>query len=394
MPKITTCPNCRKGELTVFYEVPRVPVHSVLQMPTREVAVNFPKGDIALGKCDFCGFIANTVFDPTVHNYSADYEETQGFSGTFQAFHHRLAAELIEKYDLHGKKVIEIGCGKGEFLTLLCEMGKNTGVGFDPAFVAARNPATGDTKIEFVADFYGEKYAHVQGDFYCCKMTLEHIPDTANFVETVRRSVGDLYDSVVFFQIPDMHRVLKDLAFWDIYYEHCSYFTAESLEVLFRQSGFDILEVWTDYDDQYLMISTKPSRTPATTVARPDLTVLNQEIEFFVRNQKERMASWKSKLQQTVKSGQRAVIWGSGSKGVAFLTALNLYTPDSEIEYVVDINPFREGKYMAGTGQEIVSPKFLKNYKPDLAIAMNPIYQPEIKADLEKMGLSTEVVAV
>jgi hypothetical protein len=61
---------------------------------------------------------------------------------------------------------------------------------------------------------------------------------------------------------------------------------------------------------------------------------------------------------------------------------------------VVDINPFREGKYMAGTGQEIVSPAFLKRYKPDLAIAMNPIYQKEIKADLEKMGLSTEVVSV
>jgi hypothetical protein len=49
---------------------------------------------------------------------------------------------------------------------------------------------------------------------------------------------------------------------------------------------------------------------------------------------------------------------------------------------------------MAGTGQEIVAPAFLEQYKPDLAIAMNPIYQPEIKADLEKMGLSTEVVSV
>jgi SAM-dependent methyltransferase len=394
MPEIKTCPNCLKGDLTVFYEVPRVPVHSVLQMPTREVAVNFPKGDIALGRCSDCGFIANTVFDPTVHNYSADYEETQGFSGTFQAFHRRLASELIDKYNLHGKKIIEIGCGKGEFLSLLCEMGGNSGVGFDPAFVSSRNPYTGEAKVEFVADFYGEKYANVQGDFVCCKMTLEHIPDVANFVGTVRRSVGDRYDSVVFFQVPDMHRVLRDLAFWDIYYEHCSYFTAESLSLLFRQSGFDVLEVWTDYDGQYLMISTKPSRTPATAVEKPDLTVLDQEIEYFTSNQKARMASWKNKLEQTKNNGKRAVVWGSGSKGVAFLTALNLHTPDSEIEYVVDINPFREGKYMAGTGQEIVSPAFLKGYKPDLAIAMNPIYQPEIKADLEKLGLSTEVVAV
>ena len=226
--------------MNVFYEVPRVPVHSVLLMPTRDVAVNFPKGDIALGHCSHCGFIANTVFDPTVHNYSAQYEETQGFSGTFQAFHRRLAEEMIEKYDLHGKKMIEIGCGKGEFLSLLCEMGNNSGVGFDPAFVSERNPSAGDTKVEFVADFYGEKYAHVQGDFVCCKMTLEHIPDTANFVRTVRRSVGDRYDTVVFFQVPDMTRVLRDLAFWDIYYEHCSYFSAESLKLLFEEQGFDV----------------------------------------------------------------------------------------------------------------------------------------------------------
>ena len=71
MPEIKTCPNCLKGDMTVFYQVPRVPVHSVLLMPTRDIAVNFPKGDIALGHCSHCGFIANTLFDPTVHNYSA-----------------------------------------------------------------------------------------------------------------------------------------------------------------------------------------------------------------------------------------------------------------------------------------------------------------------------------
>jgi SAM-dependent methyltransferase len=394
MPEIKTCPNCLKGDMSVFYQVPRVPVHSVLLMPTRDIAVNFPKGDIALGHCSYCGFIANTLFDPTVHNYSAQYEETQGFSGTFQAFHRKLAEEMIEKYDLHGKKMIEIGCGKGEFLSLLCEIGKNTGVGFDPAFVSDRNPSAGDKNVEFVADFYSEKYTHVQGDFVCCKMTLEHIPDTASFMRTVRRSIGDRHDTVVFFQVPDMSRVLRDLAFWDIYYEHCSYFSAESLKLLFQETGFDVMDVWTDYDDQYLMITATPSKTTPISVPKPDSTRVDQDIAFFTEHQAARMATWKSKLEETRSSGKRAVVWGSGSKGVAFLTALNQHTPDREIEYAVDINPFREGKYMAGTGQEIVSPAFLKRYKPDLAIAMNPIYQPEIKADLEKLGLSTEVVSV
>jgi SAM-dependent methyltransferase len=394
MPKLNTCPNCLKGKMSVFYEVPRVPVHSVLLMPTRDIAVNFPKGDIALGHCSHCGFISNTVFDPTVHNYSAQYEETQGFSGTFQAFHRKLAEQMIDKYDLHGKKMIEIGCGKGEFLSMLCEIGKNTGVGFDPAFVSERNPSAANTGVEFVADFYSEKYTDVQGDFVCCKMTLEHIPDTANFMRTVRRSIGDRYETVVFFQVPDMSRVLKDLAFWDIYYEHCSYFSAESLKLLFEEQGFDVMDVWTDYDDQYLMITAMPSRTTPLSVPKPDPTRVDNDIKYFTEHQAARMASWKKTLQDTQRSGKRAVVWGSGSKGVAFLTALNQHTPDCEIEYAVDINPFREGKYMAGTGQEIVSPAFLKSYKPDLAIAMNPIYQPEITADLRKMGLTTDVVSV
>jgi SAM-dependent methyltransferase len=260
MPTLS-CPNCLTGSMEVFHHVQRVPVHSVLLMPTREVAVSYPKGDIALGYCSRCGFVSNTLFNASVHEYSAQYEETQGFSGTFRAFHSRLAQSLIDKYDLHGKKIVEIGCGKGEFLTLLCEMGGNRGIGFDPAFVPDRNPAGEGLDIGFVQDFYSEKYANVEADFFCCKMTLEHIPDTANFIRTVRRAVGDDPSRTVFFQVPDLLRVLKDVAFWDIYYEHCSYFCAGSLARVFREAGFDVLETWTDYDDQYLMITAKPTKT-------------------------------------------------------------------------------------------------------------------------------------
>jgi SAM-dependent methyltransferase len=393
MPSQKTCPNCLQGELEIFYEVHRVPVHSVLLMPTRQVAVSYPKGDIALGFCPECGFITNTLFDPTVHEYSGNYEETQGFSPTFRAFHKRLAESLIAKYELRNKKIVEIGCGKGEFLSLICELGGNQGIGFDPAFVAARNPAAKDVDITFIADFYSEKYAHVGADFFCCKMTLEHIPDTAHFIQTVRRAVGDRRDSIVFFQVPDARRVLRDLAFWDIYYEHCSYFSAGSLARVFREAGFDVLETWTDYEDQYLMISARPAvaMQPPSDLEREAPKLVKEDIEYFVKQQAARIESWKQEIASLKESGQRAVVWGSGSKGVAFLSALG---GGPEIEYVVDINPFRQGKFMAGTGQEIVSPSFLAGYKPDVAIAMNPIYQGEIQDDLKRMGLPTVVQAV
>jgi hypothetical protein len=123
--------------MEIFYELERVPVHSVLLLPTREEAITYPRGDIRLGFCRACGFISNTAFDPSLHEYSERYEETQGYSPTFNAFARRLAEHLIERYDLHGKDIIEIGCGKGEFITLLCDLGGNRGIGIDPGVCRA-----------------------------------------------------------------------------------------------------------------------------------------------------------------------------------------------------------------------------------------------------------------
>ncbi|GAG03126.1 unnamed protein product, partial [marine sediment metagenome] len=146
--------------------------------------MNFPKGDIALGFCNICGFIANVAFDPSLHEYSSRYEGTQGFSPTFNAFHRKLANHLIDRYDLYGKDIIEIGCGQGEFLTLLCELGGNRGVGFDPAYARGRNECGDKNRVTFINNFYSEKYNNYRGDFICCKMTLEHIQQTADFVST------------------------------------------------------------------------------------------------------------------------------------------------------------------------------------------------------------------
>ena len=168
---------------------------------------------------------------------------------------------MIDRYNLRDKEVIEIGCGKGEFLLLLCEMGNNSGTGFDPGFVA-RIDSPAAERINFVKDYYTEKYSSYQGDFVCCKMTLEHIHPTAKFIKTVRRAIGNRLDTTVFFQIPDATRIVRDCAFEDIYYEHCSYFTPGSLARLFRRCGFEVLDLATEYDDQYLTIEACPSGSP------------------------------------------------------------------------------------------------------------------------------------
>ena len=353
--------------------------------------MGYPSGEIALALCPACGFISNVAFDPTLQEYSAKYEATQSCSPTFNVFHRNLALHLIDRFDLHDKDVIEIGCGQGEFLTLLCELGGNRGVGFDPAYDGRRPHSEAEDRLTFVADFYSEQHAHHHADVLVCKMTLEHILDTSRFVSTVRRSVGDRFETVVFFQVPDVMRILREQAFWDIYYEHCSYFSAGSLARLFRRCGFDVVDLWKEYDDQYLMIEVVPGRSP---LGQPlpqeeDPAEVAREVAFFVEHCQRRFDAWKRELQQIRQDGRRVVLWGGGSKAVAFLTTLAMA---DEVEYVVDINPLKHGTYLAGTGQEIVSPGFLREYRPDVVVVMNPVYTDEIRADLEGMGLAPTLV--
>ncbi|NEO71176.1 class I SAM-dependent methyltransferase [Moorena sp. SIO3H5] len=387
------CPNCGHQGLSLFYEVHNVPVHSCLMMSTQEAALDFPCGDVVLGFCQDCGFITNVSFDPRWSAYAPNYEDQQSFSPTFNQFALDLANHLIDKYDLHNKDIIEIGCSKGDFLLLLCELGKNRGVGIDPSAVVGRVQSEAADRVTFIQDYYSERYAEYVGDFICCRHTLEHIYPTAEFISTVRRSIGDRLNTVVVFEIPDTIRVLKDLAFEDIYYEHCSYFTPGSLARLFRNCGFEVTDLYRAYGEQYLLIETRPVTIPSDKVhpLEESLEEVTQHVKNFTNEITKKLENWRQHLEQMHAQGKRVVVWGSGSKCVAFLTTLD--TTD-KIEYVVDINPHRHGKFIPGVGKKIMAPEFLKQYKPDQVIVMNSIYCDEIQQMLDKMGVTTEVISL
>ena len=387
------CPNCFSKGMLLFYKLSNVPVHSVLNIPSKEEAINFPQGNISLAMCGGCGFISNVDFNPELVKYSPDCEESQGFSGTYNKFAYRTATNLIKKYDLHRKKVIEIGCGKGEFLTLLCELGENQGVGFDPAYVPGRNKEESNARVTFIQDYYSERYSHYQGDLICCRMTLEHIHDPANFVGMVRRSIGDHSNVIIFFQVPDVTRILRDCAFEDIYYEHCSYFSPGSLGRLFLKNSFELLDVSSVYDGQYIILEAQPLRRGMGNrdYSKTDLATMIDCAVKFQKTYQNKVDFWRKQLAMIKTENKKAVIWGSSSKGVSFLTNLGIY---DEIQYVADINPFRQGSYMAGTGQLIIAPDVLREYKPDIVIIMNAIYQKEIQKDLTQMGLAPQIMTL
>lgn len=391
----TTCPACGGTDLRAFHEEPSVPAHSCLLLSTRTEAARYPRGRIELAFCRSCGFITNSAFDQRLNEYSTRYEETQAFSPRFQQFARELAAEWVEKYDLYGRCILEIGCGKGEFLTMMCEEGAGQGIGIDPGTHPERIESPAADRLTWIQDLYSERYGFLAADAIVCRHTLEHIQPVADFLRTIRRAIGRQYDTVVLFELPDVMRVLREVAFWDVYYEHCSYFSAGSLARLFRATGFEILELRLDYDDQYLIVEARPvpERQGSGEPLPIEETVAELEaaVDGFELGYRDTVERWHAELQAVSEAGGRAVIWGAGSKGVAYLTAL---ARCGAIEFAVDINPYKHGMYMAGTGQRIVSPVFLKDYEPDLVVVMNPVYVDEIAESLRSLDLEPRLVAV
>jgi SAM-dependent methyltransferase len=390
--EVAVCPACETGGLAVFHEHRGIPVHSCRLVDTREEAESFPRGDLRLGLCHTCGFITNVAYDASLQSYFESYEETQGFSPRFRQFMHELAERWLDRYDLRGKDVLEIGSGKGEFLLTMCELGARRGVGIDPAIVPERVSGPAASRVTFIQDLYGQSYAHLTGDAVICRHTLEHIEPVAEFMRIIRGSLENRPETVVLFELPDALRVLRECAFWDIYYEHCSYFTPGSLARLFRSTGFEVLDVELDYDDQYILVEARPLVVGGQPLPiEEDPSEVAEAVETFVRSLTAIQERWLAELRATRADGGRAVIWGSGSKGVSFLTTLGIR---DEVSHVVDINPYKHGKFMAGTGHEIVPPAALKDIRPDLVIAMNPIYLEEIQRDLDLLELDARLEAV
>jgi SAM-dependent methyltransferase len=374
-----------------FYAGGEMPVHNMLLMDTRDQARAMPRRPVTLGVCGGCGFITNTHFDPSRLDYGSRYEATQHFSGHFTSFAERLARRLADELGVRGRTVVEIGCGGGDFLALLCQIGENRGIGIDPAADPAKLHCDDGGRVRFVQEHFTAAHGSFEPDAILCRHTLEHIPDVREFLRTVRASIGERLDTLVFFELPDTARVLREAAFWDIYYEHCSYFTAGSLARLFRECDFDVTHLWRDFGDQYLMLIARPSAAPTTPRLdiEDDLPQTCRDVERFQEACPRIVARWRERIGSLHAAGRRPVLWGAGSKAVGFVETLGL---TDEVAYLVDINPRKCGKYLPGTGHEIIPPEALADYRPEAVIVMNPVYRDEVCRLLAGLGLHPELI--
>jgi SAM-dependent methyltransferase len=398
------CPICNSPDIKIFLTRKDVPVHQNLLMHDRQSAMEINRGDLILAYCEKCGFVYNQAYDPSKLCYSSEYDNTQTCSPLFDSYLSNLSDYLVKERGVQQSRIIEVGCGKGHFLKRLVgyEYMGNTGYGFDPSYIGPETELNG--RLTFKRSFYNAECANIPADIVVCRHVIEHIPDPLALLNAIRGALKFSPQAKVFFETPCLEWILRNQVIWDFFYEHCSYFNADSLIAAFEISGFDIERVQHAFGGQYLWIEASVadldkdnihlpqgqtaaahpcSKLPGIAFKNRSKLIL-ELAQKFAESELCVINNFRGKIKDLSTKGGIA-LWGAGAKGV---TLANLVDHEgSLINCVIDINPKKQGKYVPGTGHPIVSYKEIRNYGIKNIILMNPNYYQEILKILEDSGI-------
>ena len=387
----TPCIVCASPNTVPVLQIEDTPVDTIRLWRGSADARSAPRAQIRVTYCEDCGHLFNGDYHDELVSYETDYENSQMFSPRFRRYAEELSDRLITTYNLRQKDVVEIGGGRGDFLRILCDRGNNRGISFCPSY----RPAPGDdipANVRFVTDYYTAKYADVPASLIISRHVLEHFWEPRPLIETVRQAVGDRKDLVVYFEVPNGEFIFREQAFWELIYQHPSYFTQSSLAKLFTVCGFQIRAIRESFGGQVLEIEASVesdlSNRSWPHEANAATAVLARGLAAAFRVKVE---SWRDTLNRLNAQGRRVVAWGAGAKATTFL---NIVDPaGTVISHVVDINPRKTGRFVPGTGQRIIEPDELRELRPDIVILMNELYRQEITSQTAGLRIYPEFLA-
>jgi threonine dehydrogenase-like Zn-dependent dehydrogenase len=196
---------------------------------------------------------------------------------------------------------------------------------------------------------------------------LEHVRDPVEFLRHIRDANGGA--GRIYIEVPCFDWICEHRAWFDIFYEHVNYFRASD----FRRMFGTVHAAGHIFGGQYLyaVADLATLRTPQLDAA--DDFAFPSDFLATVTRYAETIKT------QGEQARRQTVIWGGASKGVIF--ALFMRRAGAGIDLVIDINPAKQGKYLAATGLKVFSPEeALAQVEPGSTIfVMNGNYLPEIR---------------
>lgn len=371
------CRACGRSTVEPLIDLGDCPALAGALRDDADEARDCVRGRLELAWCSSCGHVENVAFKAELVDYDGDYDNSLHFSPSIQHYSAALAARLVERYALHGRHVVEIGSGRGDFLLELCRLTRGTGTGYDPTCL----PVSDVPGVTFV-DEYFDPGQHLRSyDLLVCRHVLEHLDDPGTLLRSLQADAPA--GAVLYLEVPAAEFNFAPAGMWDCIYPHVSYFCEQSLRALVTRCGFDVLDAGTSFDGQFLWVEARRGEVRAPAV--PDIGVHEERLHAFSQSFRPTVVGWRERLART----EGVVLWGAGMKGVTFLNAVD---EDARLT-VVDLNPRKWGKFLPGTGHEVRDPASL-DASVSTVLITNTAYHDEIAGQVAELGLSADVVPV
>jgi len=304
------CPICSDVNTYRILKFQDIPIFQNLNYETVEEAFACEKGVMDLFFCHRCGFIYNAAFESDKMAYSKNYENNQIYSSVFSSYIDEQINWIYDKFNLSRKKnIIEIGCGKGYYLDKLSDRLQNVKLlGFDPSY----SDGIYDEKsknISIIKDFFSEKYSDISPDIIICRHVIEHISNPLEFLSTIYQAIKNNIKCRLFFETPDAEYILKNNNYFDLPYEHCSYFSSSSIIAAFEKTGFHVVEIVKTFKEQYMWVI-------ADICADSDISISNELDVALVDNFSIGIQNFITKWQDKLKELTDTAVWGGGRRVV------------------------------------------------------------------------------
>jgi SAM-dependent methyltransferase len=314
-------------------------------------------------------------------NIFSEYAYFSSYSSSWVE-HARLYTDMVlDRFKLGPtSKVIEIASNDGYLLQHFVAKGIPV-LGVEPAAnVAAAATQKGiPTEVCFLGSASAEIIAstHGQADLLLGNNVLAHVPDLNDFVAGLKRLLAPL--GVITMEFPHLRQLMKGNQFDTIYHEHFSYFSFLAVDKVFASQGltlFDVEELPTHGGSLRIYARHTMDLTLAVS-DRARALLLSEVDEGFMtlahyRGFGEQVKATKRKLLSFLidakQRGQRIVGYGAPGKGNTLLNYCGIRT--DFLDFTVDANPYKQGKYTPGTRIPIRAPDSIRQARPNYVLIL------------------------
>lgn len=336
--------------------------------------IELKQGELIISICSNCGHIQNVGYEESKESqYNEQYLSSSSYSDISKAHYKTTIEKLLKKCSLSkNSKVIEIGCGDGYFLSLLANQHIDC-YGYEPSgifnFIADNNHMT------LYNLFYDNKSDNNQYDLFILRHVLEHL---ANPLETLK----DIKSKYLFFEVPSAEYLIENKMYSDFYYDHISYFTKRSVICFLNKINYELVDMSiSSLTEFHGVLAKKKTSNIKDNKLLPD--IISPKL---LHNFSQSFASFKKRLRAIVQdynaNGKSITVWGAGARGITTLMHLNI--PREMIDYIIDSDERKIGKYIPSFSAEIKSPDIFYKQPTDVLIITSATYSKEIIATIKE----------